>query len=126
MGCCGSIGRSFKFHLKVGVEESIVNAPRISRLNLISVFTLFVFLLCRLTSGAFTIDYSTPTLRRNLNEHPVPAHNAPRDIFLHFYILLYFFFIFLSLYFCHFVLISFVISYINFVFNLPNSFNFSL
>jgi hypothetical protein len=48
-----------------------------------------------LTSGAFTIDYSTPTLRRNLNEHPVPAHNAPRDIFLHFYIPLYFFFIFL-------------------------------
>jgi hypothetical protein len=28
-----------------------------------------VFLLCRLTSGAFTIDSSTPTLRRNLNEH---------------------------------------------------------
>jgi hypothetical protein len=30
-----------------------------------------VFLLCRLTSGAFTIDSSTPTLRRNLNEHPI-------------------------------------------------------
>jgi hypothetical protein len=50
---------SFKFILKVGVEESIVNAPRItdhgpkqiSSLNLKSLFALFVFLLCRLTSG---------------------------------------------------------------------------
>jgi hypothetical protein len=33
---------------------------------------LFVFLLCRLMSGAFTNDSSTPsTLRRNLNEHPI-------------------------------------------------------
>jgi hypothetical protein len=30
-----------------------------------------VFLFCRLTSGAFTIDFSMPTLRINLNEHPV-------------------------------------------------------
>jgi hypothetical protein len=29
-------------------------------------------LLCRLTSGAFTIDSSTPTLTGNLNEHPIP------------------------------------------------------
>jgi hypothetical protein len=55
---------SFKFILKVGVEESVVNC-----LNLTSLFALFVFLLCRLASGAFTIDFSTPTLRRNLNEH---------------------------------------------------------
>jgi hypothetical protein len=30
-----------------------------------------MFLMCRLTRGAFTIDSSTPTLRRNLNEHPI-------------------------------------------------------
>jgi hypothetical protein len=70
-----SISCSFKFILKVGVEESIVNAPRITEriscLNLISLLALFRFLLCRLTSGAFTIDSSTPTLRINLNEHPM-------------------------------------------------------
>jgi hypothetical protein len=46
-------GCSFKFILKIGVEESIVNAPRItdcSCLNLTSVFALVVF------CGAFTID----------------------------------------------------------------------
>jgi ABC-type thiamin/hydroxymethylpyrimidine transport system permease subunit len=53
-----------------------VNAPRIADqifgyLNLTSLFALFVFLLCRLTSGAFTIESLTPTLRRNLNEHPI-------------------------------------------------------
>jgi hypothetical protein len=41
----------------------------ISCLNLTSLFALFVFLLCKLTSGgAFTIDSST--LMGNLNEHP--------------------------------------------------------
>jgi hypothetical protein len=39
--------------------------------NITSLFALFVFLLCRLTSGAFTIDSSTPTLTGNLNEHPI-------------------------------------------------------
>jgi hypothetical protein len=69
---------SFKFLLKVGFEESIVKCERttdyrsrISCLNLTSLFALFVFLLCRLTRSAFTIDSSTPTLRRNLNEHPI-------------------------------------------------------
>jgi hypothetical protein len=38
---------SFKFPVQVGVDESIVNAPRISCLNLTSLFALFVFLLCR-------------------------------------------------------------------------------
>jgi hypothetical protein len=55
---------SFKFILKVGAEKSIVKAPRIrsriSCLILTSLFALFVFLLCRWTSGAFTIDSSTP------------------------------------------------------------------
>jgi hypothetical protein len=47
-----------------------VNAPRITD-QLFQLFPMFVFLLCRLTSGAFKIDSSTPTLRRNLNEHPI-------------------------------------------------------
>jgi hypothetical protein len=49
------IGCSFKFILKVGVAESIVNTPRISCLNVTSLFALFMFLPCRLTSCAFTI-----------------------------------------------------------------------
>jgi hypothetical protein len=53
------------FILKVGVEESIVNASRITD-HLTSLIALFVLLLCRLTSGTFTIDSSTPTLRINL------------------------------------------------------------
>jgi hypothetical protein len=63
-------------YLKVGVEELIVNASRITDncLNLTTLFALFVFLLCRLTSGAFTIDSSTPTLTINLNEHPIYNH----------------------------------------------------
>jgi hypothetical protein len=65
------IGCSFKFLFKVDVEEPIVNSSRISCLNLTSLFALFLFSLCRLTSGAFTIDSSTPTLKRNLNEHPI-------------------------------------------------------
>jgi hypothetical protein len=44
---------------------------RISCLNLTSLFAMFVFIFCRLTSGAFTIDSSTPTFRINLNEHPI-------------------------------------------------------
>jgi hypothetical protein len=43
------IGCSFKFILKVGVEKSVVNASRISCLNLTSLFALFVSLLCRRT-----------------------------------------------------------------------------
>jgi hypothetical protein len=70
-GTARIIGCSFKFILKIGVEESIVIASRISCLNLTSLFVLFVFLHCRLTSGAFTIDSSTPTFRINLNEHPI-------------------------------------------------------
>jgi hypothetical protein len=67
------IGCSFKFLLKVGIEESIVKAPRITHhgsANLTSLFALFLFLICRLTSGAFTIDL-TQTLRRNLSEQPI-------------------------------------------------------
>jgi hypothetical protein len=41
---CISIGVHLNLSSRVGVEESIVNAPRISCLNLISLFALFVFL----------------------------------------------------------------------------------
>jgi hypothetical protein len=45
------IGCSFKFILKVGGEESIMDyKSRTSCLNLTSLFALFVFLLCRLTT----------------------------------------------------------------------------
>jgi hypothetical protein len=63
------IGCSFKF---VDCESTTDYRSRISCLNLTSLFVLFVFLLCRLMSGAFTIDSSTLILRRNLNEHPTP------------------------------------------------------
>jgi hypothetical protein len=67
---CRYIGVHLSLTSKVGVEESIVNAPRITDQLLKSnlIFVLFVFFLCRLTSGAFTIYFSTPTLRINLNE----------------------------------------------------------
>jgi hypothetical protein len=63
------IRRSYKFLLKVGVAESSVNRSRISCLNITS---LFAFLLCSLTSGAFTIDSST------LNEHPIYTVRAKK------------------------------------------------
>jgi hypothetical protein len=46
-----------------------------------SLFALFVFLLCRLTSGAFTVDSSTPTLRINLNKHLIlnKIYKSSRD-----------------------------------------------
>jgi hypothetical protein len=59
-------------------KVGIVNVPQITdhgqlfKSNLtFQLFALFVFLLCRLRSGAVTIDSSTPTLRINLNEHPI-------------------------------------------------------
>jgi hypothetical protein len=63
-----NIGCSFKFPVKVGVEETIVNAQRIIRCLL---FALFVFLVSRLTNGAFTIDSFTVTLTGYLNERPI-------------------------------------------------------
>jgi hypothetical protein len=69
------MGCSFKFILKVGVEESIVNAP-LGRLqskntNNAKSEVRFKQLIRGLIRGAFTIDSSTPTLRINLNEHPI-------------------------------------------------------
>jgi hypothetical protein len=58
-----SIGCSFKFPVKVGVEESIVNALRTTDhgSGVLGFYTI----------GGFTIDSSTPTLTGNLNEHPI-------------------------------------------------------
>jgi hypothetical protein len=66
-----TVGRQVKdevagVHLNLSQRVDCENATdyrsRISCLNLTSLFVFFLFLLCRLTSGAFTIDYSTPTL----------------------------------------------------------------
>jgi hypothetical protein len=57
---------SFKFPVKVGLEESIVNAPGTTR---IKTQTTVRFKQLKLIRNAFTIDSSTPTLTRNLNEH---------------------------------------------------------
>jgi ABC-type polysaccharide/polyol phosphate export permease len=69
--CSSSVTSSDSLITKVGVEESIRYRSRISCLNLTSLFALFVFLLCRLRSGVFIIDSSTPTFRIHLNEHPI-------------------------------------------------------
>jgi hypothetical protein len=66
---CKTSFNSFKFLIEAGVEKSIVNPPRISCLNLISLFALFVFLVWRLTSDAFTIDSSTPTSTPHLKKN---------------------------------------------------------
>jgi hypothetical protein len=65
------IGCSVKFPVKVGVEESIENAPRITDQLFKSNLTFCVFLICRLTMGAFTVASSAPTLTGNFNEHPI-------------------------------------------------------
>jgi hypothetical protein len=64
--CFKSIGCSFKFPVKVGVEQSIVNALWITG----QLFKSYRCL-CFYTYGAFTIDSSTPTLIGDLNEHPI-------------------------------------------------------
>jgi hypothetical protein len=53
------------FPLKVGVEVSIENA------SAVYILPQFLRCLCFYTSGAFTIDSSTPTFTGNLNEHPI-------------------------------------------------------
>jgi hypothetical protein len=65
---CVNIGCSFKFPGKFGVAESIVNALRITDHG--SAVEILRFY----TSGAFTIDFSTPTLTGNLSEHSIPSN----------------------------------------------------
>jgi hypothetical protein len=43
-----------------------------------------VFLIYRLTTGAFTIDSSTPTLTENLNEHPIYTLNLYLNLLFQF------------------------------------------
>jgi hypothetical protein len=58
-----------KFIIKVCVEESIVNTPLVTRQNQNSAKSEVTFK--QVIRGAITIDFSTPTLRINLNEHPI-------------------------------------------------------
>jgi hypothetical protein len=73
-----NIGCSFKFPVEDGVEESIVNALRITD-DLFKAYRC----LCFYTSGAFTIDSSTPTLTGNLNEHPILLSLLSDNSFFH-------------------------------------------
>jgi hypothetical protein len=61
----------FKFLLKDGVEESIVNAPLVSLQSKNTNNATSEVRFKQLIRNAFTIDSSTPTSRRNLNEHPI-------------------------------------------------------
>jgi hypothetical protein len=65
------IGCSFKFVLKVGVEESIVNAPLVSLQSKNTNNSKSEVRFKQLIRGAFRIGSSKPTLRINLNEHPI-------------------------------------------------------
>jgi hypothetical protein len=75
--CSSSITSSDSLITKVGVEESIVNAPeiryrsRISCLNLTSLFALFVFFTLQTEEWCVHNRLLTPTLRIHLNEHPI-------------------------------------------------------
>jgi hypothetical protein len=57
------IGCSFKFILKVGIEESIVNAPLVSLQSKNTNNSKSEVRFKQLVRGAFTIDSSKPTLR---------------------------------------------------------------
>jgi hypothetical protein len=64
-----SIGCSFKFLLKVGVEESIVNAPP----DQLFTSNLTFCVVCVFTLQIDEFDSSTSNLRRNLNEHRIQS-----------------------------------------------------
>jgi hypothetical protein len=59
------------FILKVSVEESIVNAPLVSLQSKNTNNAKSEVRFKQLIRGGFTIESSTPTLRINLNEHPI-------------------------------------------------------
>jgi hypothetical protein len=65
------IGFPHNWRSRVDCERTTDYESPSGCLNLTLLVTLFVFLICRLTSDGFTIDSSTPTLWRNLNEHPI-------------------------------------------------------
>jgi hypothetical protein len=56
---------------EAGVEESIVNAPLVSLQSKNTNNAKSEVRFKQLIRDAFTIDSSTPTLRINLNEHPI-------------------------------------------------------
>jgi hypothetical protein len=61
------MGRSFKFILKVSVEEWIVNAPFVTLQSKNTNNAKSEVRFKQLIRSAFTIDSSTPTLRINFN-----------------------------------------------------------
>jgi hypothetical protein len=80
------IGCSFKCILKVGVEESIVNAPLVSlqcknTKNAKSEVSFKQLMHNCIIRGAFTINSSTPTLRINLIEQPILYDKGIKCIF---------------------------------------------
>jgi hypothetical protein len=64
-------------------SQSSLNAYFEDNLNETSLFAFFVFLLWRLTSSAFTIDSSVPTLRWNSKKHPIHKWICIRGSFYH-------------------------------------------
>jgi hypothetical protein len=64
-----SIGCSFKFILKVGVEELIVNEPIVCVQSKNTNNPKSEVRFKQLIRGVFTIDSSTPALKINLIEH---------------------------------------------------------
>jgi hypothetical protein len=73
------IGYSFRFILIVGLEKSIVNTPLVSLYSKNTNDAKSEVRLKQLIHGAITIESSTPTLRINLNEHPI---NFVMNLFL--------------------------------------------
>jgi hypothetical protein len=66
-----NIGCSFKFILKVDVEESIVNAPLVGLQSQNTNNTKSEVRFKQLIRDPWCDHSSTPTLRINLNEHPI-------------------------------------------------------
>jgi ribosomal protein L28 len=76
------MGCSITFILKVGVEESIVKAPRITDQLFKYNLTFCVFIL-QTGEWSVEIDPSTSTLRKNLKEHRyIKTVNLGKSIFM--------------------------------------------
>jgi hypothetical protein len=80
-----------RWRWRVDCERTTDYRSRISYLNLTSLFGLFVFLLRSLTSGAFTIDSSTPALRIKLTENPIYFNYYPKASNYCWWIILFFY-----------------------------------
>jgi hypothetical protein len=72
---------SFKFPVKVGVEESIVNAPLVSLQNKNTNNAKSKVKFKQVIRGPLRIDSSMPTLTGKLNDHPISLIWARKDMF---------------------------------------------